>query len=311
MTTPVSKTTRDQMAVRNAVDGTAIGAAVAAIKGAVIVDEAVRDVAEGVKVVAGKAKDVAVKIGKEAKDVAVQLKDAAVEAAGDLKDGIVDIAEAAKSDYYNPLTKKALDVLGTDGKLIAVKDPTRKFSAIPEVDKKTALKEKVQAGKDYIKAAKSGTKKVKAALKVYDNLASTYGDKASLKTGRIGYYLTKMGLEVLTGSLISRSKIGRVVQEGLATAMGGLFRLVVKVAEYALRIIPLIVAAAAIVVAGALPAIVAVPLYKMMVENEQMSKLVEKVGELTDQVARLNSAPEQVEAETPTVEAETPTVEAG
>lgn len=145
------------------------------------------------------------------------------------------LAEKAYNKAYTPGADAVLNYLKKGADLISLQD---------------SFTQKASSYRSF-KDAQGLSGKVKAIANNYDAAVAKYGDQASIKAGEGAYYVVKQALNILTGTVISRSKIGRIVQESLATATGLLVRAALKVGEYVLRVLPYAALAASIYFGGA------------------------------------------------------------
>ncbi|NGX27156.1 MAG: hypothetical protein K940chlam6_01089 [Chlamydiae bacterium] len=140
-----------------------------------------------------------------------------------------DHAQDVVKKAYDPATDSVLNVIEKGTSLISKEDAfTQKFSSYQSVKNAKGLKGKVKAiANDY-----------DVFFKKLDGVSIIAGEKT--------YEGTKHFLNVITGSRISRSRVGRIIQEGVATLVGGAIRIAIKVVEYFMRLLPYLTIAAAL-----------------------------------------------------------------
>lgn len=130
------------------------------------------------------------------------------------------VADAVVDNVYAPSGDGMLKLIGYGTSLIRKQDSLTQHSF------------------KSIKDAKGVTGKIGAVMSNYDAAIAYAGDAVSRKTGAGAYYAVKQGLNLATLTVISRSRIGRILQETIATSVGLAVRLAGKVAEIALRALP-------------------------------------------------------------------------
>ncbi len=145
---------------------------------------------------------------------------------GEVGDGVVKGAvkagkyAAVAGKYVKGNTYDKLDAvlkrLGEDGELVKLSDPLSHEKLVGPLDETSSR------------------------LAKFDQKVSQIGDEVSKKVGRAGYTVIKTGLSLFG---LGHFRLGRVIREALGTAVGVLLRLAIKVAEYALRILPWIASA--------------------------------------------------------------------
>lgn len=128
-------------------------------------------------------------------------------------------ADTVVDNVYAPCGDGILKLIGYGTSLIGKQDTLTQYSFKSIKDSK-------------------GICKIGAIMSNYDAAIAYAGDAVSRKAGAGVYYTVKQALNLATLTVISRSRMGRIVQEAVATTVGLAVRLAVKVAEIALRILP-------------------------------------------------------------------------
>lgn len=162
-----------------------------------------------------------------------------------LEGAVNSLVGFGKHKVHDPVTDGVLNIIGKGTRLVAAQD---------------TFNQSVSSYKS-ISQAKGVLGKVGAVASNYDHFVATKVDKASTAISSSGYYATKMALSILTGTVISRFRLGRIIQEGLATLVGLSLRTAGKVIEIALRILPYAAMATGLAFGGAKAALGMIALY--------------------------------------------------